>query len=77
MLTQGFLPTARRTGSMARCAVDAKEAWNCFGQLRAAQERMARRVSQLDSSGKLCHWHVAQLHMARRVPSMFIARDAQ
>ncbi|MCI56075.1 hypothetical protein A2U01_0077326, partial [Trifolium medium] len=32
-------------GVMARCAVDAEEAWNCFGQLCAAQERMARRAS--------------------------------
>ncbi|MCI82035.1 hypothetical protein A2U01_0103309, partial [Trifolium medium] len=29
---------------MARCAVDAEEDWNCFGQLRAAQERMTRRA---------------------------------
>ncbi|MCI81616.1 hypothetical protein A2U01_0102890, partial [Trifolium medium] len=29
---------------MARCAVDAEEAWNCFGQLRVAQKKMARRA---------------------------------
>ncbi|MCI47636.1 hypothetical protein A2U01_0068878 [Trifolium medium] len=33
---------------MARCAVDAEEVLNYFCQLRAAQERMARRASLLE-----------------------------
>ncbi|MCI83097.1 hypothetical protein A2U01_0104372, partial [Trifolium medium] len=34
-------------------------------------------VSYNDVSEKLCHWRVAQLHVARHASSMFIARDAQ
>ncbi|MCI72870.1 hypothetical protein A2U01_0094134, partial [Trifolium medium] len=34
-------------------------------------------VSYKDVSGKLCQWRVAQLHVARRASSMFIARVAQ
>ncbi|MCI75105.1 hypothetical protein A2U01_0096372, partial [Trifolium medium] len=48
---------------MARCAVDAEEAWNYFGQLRAAQERMARRASQLE------RWCRKARSLARRAAS--------
>ncbi|MCI42285.1 hypothetical protein A2U01_0063522, partial [Trifolium medium] len=74
----GLLPSARRAGSDGALRRYADQVWNFLCQLRAAQEWMARRASQLeDASGILCQSRIAHLHMARRAPSMFITRAAQ
>ncbi|MCI78116.1 hypothetical protein A2U01_0099386, partial [Trifolium medium] len=44
----GFLPSARRTGSDGALRRYAEHVWDLFCQLRAAQEWMARRTSQLE-----------------------------
>ncbi|MCI31513.1 hypothetical protein A2U01_0052725 [Trifolium medium] len=63
---------------MARCAVLLIR----FGipSANCAPRRRGWRVAPVSwkyGSERLCHWRVAQLHMARRVPSMFITRVAQ
>ncbi|MCI68544.1 hypothetical protein A2U01_0089805, partial [Trifolium medium] len=41
-------PTARRAGSHGALRRYSDHVWDFFCQLRAAQERMARRAGQLD-----------------------------
>ncbi|MCI64023.1 hypothetical protein A2U01_0085280, partial [Trifolium medium] len=51
--------------------------WELLSSARRAG-RMARRVRQLDSCiRRFVQWRVAQLQTTRRVPSLFITRDAQ
>ncbi|MCI45256.1 hypothetical protein A2U01_0066495, partial [Trifolium medium] len=44
----GFLPSARRAGSDGASRHYADQVWESICQLRAAQERMVRRASQLE-----------------------------
>ncbi|MCI44311.1 hypothetical protein A2U01_0065550, partial [Trifolium medium] len=62
-------------GVTARCASMVRKFEKC--SVICAPRRSGWRVASVsykDVSGRLCQWRVAQLHMARRAPSMFITR---
>ncbi|MCI61901.1 hypothetical protein A2U01_0083158, partial [Trifolium medium] len=64
----GFLPFARRVGSDGALRANADEVWEMLCQLRAAQERMAHRASQLEV------WFRKALPVARRAASYGASR---
>ncbi|MCI41112.1 hypothetical protein A2U01_0062345, partial [Trifolium medium] len=41
------------------------------------EDGASRQSVRIHASGRFVQWRVAQIHLARRAPSLFITRDAQ